>query len=339
MEPQRNTNATIVDLLDRVLDKGLIIHADIIVSVAGIPLIGVNLRAALAGMETMLKYGIMQSWDERTRAWEREQRGKKEISLGDGEEIILKMLGSYYSSEGIYTAWRYGYFFLSGERLFLYHEDFGKVLFETPLEKIRGLVIREGKYFTEKKERDELYLLLGDNKVARLSALDVDQLKETIEKRIKELGLALEKDPALPVFEERAAKFLTAGEEIVCRGKMWYLMDTGGIINNTWRPGHLYLTDKRLCWWYDFEQKVGFEIPVGELVASAMEIRDLSGVLKQKKVLDTIYAGNDTRRVASFSGDFLEEWDQIFKRIITGRREDVGGQRSEVGGQLPVVSG
>lgn len=186
MEPQRNTNATIVDLLDRVLDKGLVIHADVIVSVAGIPLIGVNLRAALAGMETMLKYGIMQSWDERTRAWEMEQRGKKEISLGDGEEIILKMLGSYYSSEGIYTTWRYGRFFLTGERLFLHHEGFGEVLFETPLVNILGLVIRDG------KERDELYLLLKGNKIARLSALDVDQLKEAIEKRIKELGPALE---------------------------------------------------------------------------------------------------------------------------------------------------
>jgi len=215
MEPQRNTNATIVDLLDRVLDKGLIIHADIIVSVAGIPLIGVNLRAALAGMETMLKYGIMQSWDERTRVWEREHRGSKEISLGDGEEIILKMLGSYYSSEGIYTAWRYGYFYLTTQRLLLYHETFGKVLFEISLEKIGGLVIRKGEYFsplensarkheddnaqgkiltgfTEKKEREELYLLLGDNKVARLSALDVAQLKEAIEKRMNELGLALE---------------------------------------------------------------------------------------------------------------------------------------------------
>ena len=74
MEPQRSTKATLVDLLDRVLEKGLVINADLIVSVAGIPLIGVNLRAALAGMETMLKYGIMQAWDERTRVWEREQR-------------------------------------------------------------------------------------------------------------------------------------------------------------------------------------------------------------------------------------------------------------------------
>lgn len=68
MEPTRETKATLVDLLDRVLDKGLIIHADLIVSVAGIPLIGVSLKAALAGMETMLEYGMMEDWDKLQRA-------------------------------------------------------------------------------------------------------------------------------------------------------------------------------------------------------------------------------------------------------------------------------
>jgi len=76
MEPIRNSHATLVDLLDRVLDKGLVINADLIISLAGVPLIGVNLRAALAGMETMLKYGVMKDWDERTRAWESEHRKK-----------------------------------------------------------------------------------------------------------------------------------------------------------------------------------------------------------------------------------------------------------------------
>ena len=74
MEPTRHSHATLVDLLDRVLDKGLVINADLIISLAGVPLIGVNLRAALAGMETMLQYGMMKEWDERTRAWESEQR-------------------------------------------------------------------------------------------------------------------------------------------------------------------------------------------------------------------------------------------------------------------------
>ena len=76
MEPTRNSRATLVDLLDRVLDKGLVINADLIISLAGVPLIGVNLRAALAGMETMLEYGLMKEWDARTRAWESERRKK-----------------------------------------------------------------------------------------------------------------------------------------------------------------------------------------------------------------------------------------------------------------------
>ena len=81
MEPTRNSHATLVDLLDRVLDKGLVINADLIISLAGVPLIGVNLRAALAGMETMLEYGLMKEWDARTRAWESERRKKNVVPI------------------------------------------------------------------------------------------------------------------------------------------------------------------------------------------------------------------------------------------------------------------
>ena len=74
METARNTHATLVDLLDRVLDRGLVINADIIISLAGVPLIGVSLRATLAGMETMLAYGLMQEGDTQSRSWERSRR-------------------------------------------------------------------------------------------------------------------------------------------------------------------------------------------------------------------------------------------------------------------------
>ena len=327
MEPQRNTNATLVDLLDRVLDKGLVIHADLIVSVAGIPLIGVNLKAALAGMETMLKYGIMQAWDERTRTWEQKNRRKKEIFLLQGEEIILKMLGAYYSSEGIYTAWRYGHLYLTDEKLLLYHEDFGKVLFEIPLVKIRGLVIRKEKHFAE-KEREELYLVLKENKVVRLSSLNIHQFKEALEKRMKELGCILEENPAIPIFQEGAVKFLNGEEQVICRGKMWYLMDGKGALNDTWSVGFLYLTDRRLCWYHDFEKRLVLDIFIDQLVASRLERRDLSASLKKRKVLDVIYGADNTRRLASFSGDALEEWNQIIKRIISG--QDVFTKKDEI---------
>ena len=67
MEYLNRPQATLVDLLDRVLDRGVVINADIIISLAGVPLIGINLRAALAGMETMVKYGVMQEWDQNIR--------------------------------------------------------------------------------------------------------------------------------------------------------------------------------------------------------------------------------------------------------------------------------
>ena len=66
--PQWHSRATLGDLLDRILDKGLFLRADLVVSLAGIPLIGVTLSLAVAGTETMLKYGVMTDWDRDIRA-------------------------------------------------------------------------------------------------------------------------------------------------------------------------------------------------------------------------------------------------------------------------------
>ena len=329
MTPERNPNATLVDLLDRVLDKGLVIHADVIVSVAGIPLIGVNLRAALAGMETMLKYGIMQAWDERIRGWETDYRSKKKEALIQGEEIILKMLGAYHSTEGIYTAWRYGYLYLTDERLFLYHEDFGEVLFEAPLKKIQGLAIREGEQISDEKVREELYLLLEGEKGCRLTALNMHQLKEALEKRMKEVGLILREVSEALLFDEGSAEFLADGEQVICMGKMWCLMDKEGITDDTWRPGYLYLTDKRVCWHYYLARKVAVEIPVSGIIGSVIETRARTDVMPKEKVMDVLYALNGTRKVASFSGPLLEDWNQALNKIITGQEVSRGERETE----------
>jgi len=79
MDPTRDTHTTLVDLLDRILDKGLILDADLIIHVAGVPLIGVKLKAAIAGIETMLKYGIWVDWDAAQRAVATEEQRLKEI--------------------------------------------------------------------------------------------------------------------------------------------------------------------------------------------------------------------------------------------------------------------
>ena len=69
MKPINSQKATLSDLMDRVLDKGIIINADIVISLAEVPLIGVNLRAALAGVETLVKYGLMQDYDMEKNMW------------------------------------------------------------------------------------------------------------------------------------------------------------------------------------------------------------------------------------------------------------------------------
>lgn len=60
MEPTQRGQAGLVDLLDRVLDKGLVLNADLVISLAGVPLIAVSLNAAIASVETMARYGLMQ---------------------------------------------------------------------------------------------------------------------------------------------------------------------------------------------------------------------------------------------------------------------------------------
>jgi hypothetical protein len=62
MEPTRTDHHAVVELLDVLLDEGVIIQADIVVTVADVPLVGISLRAAIAGMAKMSEYGVDTSW-------------------------------------------------------------------------------------------------------------------------------------------------------------------------------------------------------------------------------------------------------------------------------------
>ena len=74
MQPTREQKVTLNDLLDRVLDKGLVLNADLLITVAGVPLLGVSLSAVLAGVETMNKYGLFTQWDKEIRREESRRR-------------------------------------------------------------------------------------------------------------------------------------------------------------------------------------------------------------------------------------------------------------------------
>lgn len=67
MKPTRDDPHAIVDVLDVLLRDGAMIQADVLISVADIPLIGINLRAAVAGLTTMREYGFFEHWDVEKR--------------------------------------------------------------------------------------------------------------------------------------------------------------------------------------------------------------------------------------------------------------------------------
>jgi len=324
MEPTRDKNATLVDLLDRVLDKGLVIQADLIISVAGIPLIGVNLKAALAGMETMLEYGMMCDWDEATRAWERDHRIEKKPTLLKGEEIVTKMFGSHYYSKGIYTAWREGCFYLTNKMLIFHRQDFDEITFQIALKEIKGLIIKEEEHFAKDKEKKVLYLLDNQNKVHKLSTVKIDQLKESIEQQIKFMGILLEENPLIPNFEdEPLVSLLMEKEKVIHRErKVWYLEPPSGIQKMTWRPGHLYVTNKRLCWWHDFNRKLVFDIPVNQIINVIGEIRKVGSVDSSEKVLNIMYQVNSSKEIALFAGMDVNKWEQMLNSIVIAQKDE-----------------
>ena len=55
------------------------------------------------GMETMLEYGMMNGWDERTRAWARDAVSRQ-VPLHNGEDVVAKMAGAYFWQDPVSSA-------------------------------------------------------------------------------------------------------------------------------------------------------------------------------------------------------------------------------------------
>lgn len=66
IDPRRDDDA-IVELMDVILRKGVLINVDLLITVGDVPLIGLKLQAVIAGMAKLREYGIFEEWDERMR--------------------------------------------------------------------------------------------------------------------------------------------------------------------------------------------------------------------------------------------------------------------------------
>jgi len=93
LQATRNGSNTLADVIDRVLDKGLVINADICVSIAGVELLGIKIRAALASFETAAKYGLeFPSGTNYEKAAWRETDLSKEICPQCSKKVVTEEL-------------------------------------------------------------------------------------------------------------------------------------------------------------------------------------------------------------------------------------------------------
>jgi len=327
MQPTRVPEATLNDLLDRILDKGIILRTDLIISVAGIPLLGLNLNLALAGIETMLKYGIMKDWDEAQRALFTQEEKSGPVLMRD-EEVILSMFATHRQNKGICHYWRPGRLCLTTRRLILYRKMPFEILFETTWERVKGMALQKSKNLSG-RELKKLHILLHGDGVVKLHCTDAAALKGAIEQRLNTMGFKLEDNPDFPVFYETSADFLEKGEVITHSGKMWHLMPVsgpGGKISDTWKPGHLYLTDRRLCWRHDFDGISAFQIPCDEIMHVTVEKRDMGAMLKQGHALLVLCGNGKDKSAACFAGDetALREWNKAIVERLKDTQDERG---------------
>ncbi|WP_306673360.1 gas vesicle protein [Streptomyces sp. UH6] len=93
LEPRRDGEGSLAHVVETLLDKGLVLNADIMVSVAGVELLGIRLRAALASFETASRYGLEfpAGTDTETAAW-REAKEEKEACPQCDKKVPTRQL-------------------------------------------------------------------------------------------------------------------------------------------------------------------------------------------------------------------------------------------------------
>lgn len=232
MEPTRNPEVTLPDLITVLLDKGTYLNLDLIIAVADIPLIGINLRATIAGMETMLEYGMMREWDEKTRAWV-QQSVARHFPLQEGEEVIAKMAGGHFQ-EGFSDIWRPGSIFVTNQRLVVYRRDPQEVLWESTLDDITALRLFDEETIGS-EVRTRLQVDTNDGESTVLSAVAPVRISE----------LVTQQRPQIQHSEQDDSQTATNTAPQL-EGHAWYLETRAD--GTTWRGGAARLDGQSFTW-------------------------------------------------------------------------------------------
>ncbi|WP_205718627.1 gas vesicle protein [Actinomadura sp. WMMA1423] len=232
LRPTRDPQVTLDDLLEVVLNKGAVLHLDLIIAVADIPLIGVNLRAAIAGMETMLEYGLLKQWDADTRAWA-ERATAATPDLEEGERVVIRSFGGHYDDRGSAHIWRPGTLFLTDRRILVYRREPREALWEARLEDVAATRLQSERTLGG-EERLRVRVELADGGGALLSAAKPEEFDESLRR-------------LAPHVRSREPRPLASGDDAPeCEGHVWYHEPRRG--GATWRGGRARVEKGRLTW-------------------------------------------------------------------------------------------
>jgi hypothetical protein len=302
--PTRHRETTLNDLIDRLLEKGLFLNTDLIIGVAGIPLLGVNLRLALAGMSTMLRYGFMRDWDQATRDWESRQRRKTEkqsdLSMEQGESLVWSGFAAHWYERGIYASWRPGIMYLTDRRLVLLRREPREVLLEVPYREVVKLESRRNTHFTG-AEREELQLLLSSGDLERVHATEINRVIEYLSQ-----GLGLNIDS---IRVEQPVKLPARWF------KVWYRADRRR--DSVWRPGMFCVEEGRLLWRTGPKEHPEFSLCTPDLLDCELQYADIDTGLTKRPVLQLRCLTRHDSETACFSGseEVLSFWLDILQAI------------------------
>ena len=303
MQPTRDPGATLPDLLEVLLNKGVHLNLDLIISVADIPLIGVNLRATIAGIETMLEYGMMRQWDEQTRAWV-QKSVSQHLSLAEDEELIAAMAASHYQ-EGFHRTWRPGRAYLTTKRLIVHRRDPAETLWQAALSTIdTAESLPETSVGGETRTR--LRIVLQDGTETKLSAADPEQLLKLVRRQLHH--------PEVPSASQGSPR--EPGPRM--EGNVWYLEELAN--TRTWRGGRAALEDQgQFTWQSPLDSRASIRIRSADVQSIGLENR--SNPTDNAQVLRIEMPGSTLRLAAAQ----LQQWQQHLSEWSGSSKEALNG--------------
>jgi hypothetical protein len=301
LTPTRDREATLAALVDSLLNKGVYLDLDAVITVAGIPLIGLSLRAALAGMETLLEYGMFEDWDERTRAWAR-RLAPAGLDLAADEEIVARMPGAY-RLDLTPPIWQPGTVFLTDRRLLVYRSEPAAMLWQVPLARVThvGKVSERG---VGGKDVPRLLVTTDDGDLAHLTAARPDRLRDLLLRRPR--------DPSSAIAEVRAADLSPADEAPTEEADNELWVEERRASGSAWRRGEGRIDDDGFRWKGDGDRRPAVRIAPSDVLEIRREERE--GQPEGLLAFVVVTPDGETRFAAAPDAD----WQARLRKMATG---------------------